>query len=250
MSIHVFEVLGVMDVPSFIIGRVQPSENIWTEIRRGVAMTVPKPNSVYDVDIEVVTRLPKDLLDIFAVLDTQSEDLTSCSLWNWQGRVTTPLNTHLWDCWRYAGILGARRRARQRTTVSLPPTLLHQTEKAKGPDSSIQVPKNDVVLSRLISSFDATRRIITSAHSNEEQSHLFRALLYPFMMASLEISLLKANPDARQILANSRADLRVQVPRATTAVALELLDEAWNSGNDSFNIDEAAKRRGQEVALF
>ncbi|EWZ46286.1 hypothetical protein FOZG_02438 [Fusarium oxysporum Fo47] len=79
---HALELLAVMDIPQLVLGRVCPSLGLWKRFREaqdsweGGRMT----------DVEVVSGMPMDLLDIFA--DAEHDDtenlILRLSLWEWQ----------------------------------------------------------------------------------------------------------------------------------------------------------------------
>ncbi|WP_234038542.1 hypothetical protein, partial [Erythrobacter sp. YJ-T3-07] len=106
-----------MDMPSFVLGRVNPSRQIWKRIT-GAETT---PNAQLLTEMEVVTGMPRSMLDVFDRLGEDDSIMTEKLFWEWKTPDDTSPQLHYWHSWRYAGILETRRRrkcSREKTTVS------------------------------------------------------------------------------------------------------------------------------------
>lgn len=237
---HILEVLGIMDMPSFLVGRIHPSLGIWKCVRR---LRSERSDLVLG-QVEIVTGMPRSLLDIFADFADPEHALkgAEAQFWAWPGCKGTFDQCHLWDAWRFAGILDARRRLRQREShVAL-----------ESSTSCAPVPRqdNEPVLCRLMALFDVLVRKLQSA-DRLEPALLTKALVYPFAMASLEISLLSVNQSWVSTLREFRS---VFFRDGNMTVVHEklftLLDQAWELDDASFDIDRAVRALDLEIGMF
>lgn len=235
ISWHLLEVLGVMDLPSFVVGRRHPSLGTWKRVR---SFVVPSGEAAHG-RVEVVTGMPRDLLDIFADI-WQPEGRAIARFWNWQGTITDPILKHRCDSWRYAGILDARRRHALWASR-------HQYMLAE--DGTSTVYDFTHVFSALLSSLDAFCMDCNLA-GHDEKSFLNHGLLYPIFVASLETRLLEASPSWKQRLDNIMSRISDGLRIDYTKPLFELLDEAWACRDEVFDIELVAYRRGIEIALF
>ncbi|KAK7571046.1 hypothetical protein V3481_007115 [Fusarium oxysporum f. sp. vasinfectum] len=233
---HLIEVLGVMDLPSMVIGRINPSIGVWKLLRRlQDGREQGRTNGV-----EVVSGVPRSLLDIFAGMADNDPEYTEGRLRSWPGHVGESLQCHLWESWRLAGILEIRRRQRME-------------RKARGlekrdDDTSKQTPHTEVVLCRLISAIDALQR----AYQEPRNQHLLvhNGLKYPVFYASLEVPLLKMHSAWKRTLDEVRSSFFSKDSFALTRVLFHFLDEAWEDGTSTFDIESAARSREIEIAIF
>ncbi|KAM0341698.1 hypothetical protein ACHAPU_009946 [Fusarium lateritium] len=218
---HVLEVLGVMDLPSMAVGRINPSIGIWKSLRR---LQDDLPDGRAD-GIEVVSGMPRFLLDIFAGMVDNDPEYTEERFWSWAGQI---------------GILQVRRRQRM-------------DKKARGiqgrDDNAAKItPDTEVVLCRLISSIDALEK----AYEEPRNKHLLvhNGLPFPVLNAGLEVPLLKMHPTWKRTLDEVKSSFLTKDPFALTRVMFELLDEAWEDGTSTFDIEAAARSRNVELAIF
>lgn len=87
------EVLGVMDLPVFTVGRQTPSACIWYNCCR------------HQTGIEPYSCLPYSFLDLLSTIeDAGTED----RLWSWSYQHTDPIQQSVWEATRLASILYAR----------------------------------------------------------------------------------------------------------------------------------------------
>ncbi|KAF9731769.1 hypothetical protein PMIN02_008378 [Paraphaeosphaeria minitans] len=240
-SHHVLEVLGVMDMTSFLIGRLHPSIGIWKRMRDLRSDTSHRVLG----DIEAVTGLPRTLLDIFSEITEECSGISDIEamFWCWTGCVGTIDQCHLWDSWRYAGILDVRRRWRNRWVPNAP--CGNHVFNSLDPAAS-----NEAVLCRLVASLDALSRKAKTV-GGVEPSFLNKGLMFPFTLANLEIPLLKANPSWKSTLEEFQSVFlsndNVTLGGSTVLI---LIKEAWEAGIYSFDIDQAARHRGVEIGIF
>lgn len=240
-SQHVLEVLGVMDMTSFLVGRLHPSLGIWKRVR---GLRSDASHRVLG-DIEAVTGLPRTLLDIFSEITEQCDGNSHVEslFWGWTGCVGTLDQCHLWDSWRCAGILDVRRRLHCRFAPKTPGGSLIL-------DTVYQGGNNEAILCRLVASLDAlTRKAVTVG--GLEPSFLSKGMMFPFTLANLEVPLLKANPSWKCALEKFQSVFlsNDDVTLGGSAV-LTLINQAWEVGTYSFDIDRAATQQGIEVGIF
>ncbi|KAI3535806.1 hypothetical protein CSPX01_11144 [Colletotrichum filicis] len=224
------ELMGLMDMPTFVRGRSTLSLGIWKRLRVAQGSIGMKRGG-----IQSVSSLPRSLLDIFA--NIQDEDSDTYFL-QWFGETGEIPQIHLWEAYRLAGILTGRRlRIRANTGIT-----------AAASTSCPATPSAEVLLGRLVASMDA----LCDATSRPEYSQLLttNALLYPYVAARLEVAILLRQPTWMESLRRVTEKYQPYGKTANARNITEMLDEAWDSGDDAYDIDEQARRRNVEVALF
>ncbi|KAM0430879.1 hypothetical protein ACHAPT_005511 [Fusarium lateritium] len=233
---HVLEVMGVMDLPSMVIGRAGQSVGVWKLLRK--LQDTHRDGRV--VGVEVVSGMPMSLLDIFASILDNDAEYTENRLWTWPGQLGEYLQCHLWDCWRFSAILEVRRRHRLERKQKGVETNNDQGSRA--------VPNTELILCRLMSSMDALHR----AFELPQNQHLLvhNGLMYPLVTVSLEVPLLQDHPDWKHTIDSVRSTFLERDTFNLINVIFELLDEAWQTGTSTFDMEEAARERGVEIALF
>ncbi|KAF4344550.1 transcriptional regulatory protein pro-1 [Fusarium beomiforme] len=218
---HLLEVLGVMDLPSMVIGRINPSIGIWKLLRRHQ----DDSDVGRATGIEVVTGIPRSLLDIFSGMVDNDPDYTESRFWAWPGHV---------------GVLEVRRRERMgRKARGLP---------ERDDDTTKKSPDAEVVLCRLISSIDALQKAFEEPRNQHLLVH--NGLPYPVLTAGLEVPLLKCHPTWKATLDDVRGSFLQHGPFNLLSAMFEMLDEAWADGTSTFDIDGAARSRNFELAIF
>lgn len=233
---HLLEVLGVMDLPSSVIGRVNPSIGVWKLFRR----LQDDRDEGRATGVEVVSGIPRSLLDIFASILDNDPEYTETRFWDWPGQVGESLQCHYWECWRLAGILEIRRRRRmERKARGLPDR--EDGTSGKGPDT-------EVVLCRLISSIDALQKAFEEPRNQHLLVH--NGLPYAVVNAGLEVPLLKQHPTWKATLDDVRRSLLGTDSFDLINTVFEMLDEAWANGTNTFDIESAARSRNFELAIF
>ncbi|KAF5983635.1 transcriptional regulatory protein pro-1 [Fusarium bulbicola] len=218
---HLLEVLGVMDLPSSVIGRVNPSIGVWKLFRR----LQDDRDEGRTTGVEVVSGIPRSLLDIFASIMDNDPEYTETRFWDWPGQV---------------GILEIRRRRRmERKARGLPDR--EDGTSSKGPDT-------EVVLCRLISSIDALQKAFEEPRNQHLLVH--NGLPYAVVNAGLEVPLLKQHPTWKATLDDVRKSLLSTDSFDLINTVFEMLDEAWANGTNTFDIESAARSRNLELAIF
>lgn len=238
-SRQALESLGVMDLPSFLLGRKSPAIGIWNSFRN--AQDSWKQGRLDGV--EPVTGVPRSLLDIFAAMADEPGNDIALRFWSWQGDGGDPAQRYLWDCWRFSGILDVRRRRCQRySNVDFTPT-------AQGDDESKDLaPDTDTILCRLMDSIEAVHQ--TFSIPCPKNLPFYHGLVYPLMTISLEVSHLKGRPKWKQTLVEVRYRIEEISPFRLARMAFKLLDDAWLEESSDFDIEDVARRMGVEIALL
>ncbi|KAM0202724.1 hypothetical protein ACHAQI_010667 [Fusarium lateritium] len=183
--------------------------------------------------------MPMCLLDILADMLAEDAGDAVTNLWMWPGEVGEYLQCHLWDSWRLAGILHVRRQERCK----------RQEQSDASRDKMVNgVPRNGVVLCRLM----ATIQVLQSASAQPENQHLLikNGLVYPLVIASLEVPLLKRHPEWKRTIDQTRRLFEIKKKHKLVSVTFEILDEAWQDGSTCFDIDGVARSRGVEIAVL
>ncbi|KAF4435129.1 Transcriptional regulatory pro-1 [Fusarium acutatum] len=218
---HLLEVLGVMDLPSSVIGRVNPSIGVWKLFRR----LQDDRDEGRATGVEVVSGIPRSLLDIFASIMDNDPEYTETRFWDWPGQV---------------GILEIRRRQRMERKARGLPDREDGTSR-KGPDT-------EVVLCRLISSIDALQKAFEEPRNQHLLVH--NGLPYAVVNAGLEVPLLKQHPTWKATLDDVRKSLLGTDSFDLINTIFEMLDEAWANGTNTFDIESEARSRNLELAIF
>lgn len=262
---HLIEVMGVMDMPTFAVGRQNPNIGIWRRYCR--------KNGRPDEDVEPVSGLPRSLLDIFACI---GEGATEETFWDWPGERGSFLQCHLWEAFRLAGILACRQlqqrqtRLRQRQQRQLlngqlvgGPKLKDYPPSSSSPSSASspttpssswssrqpRLPRTEILVARILASLDALRRACTEpTEPTEKDSLIINAIEYPIFVAGLEVDLMNANPEWKRAIMECFADRYRQETGEENRLATQLLEELWTRGEGDVN--ELARERGLELGLF
>jgi hypothetical protein len=220
---HLLEVMGVMDLPIFAIGRQTPCIGIW---RRYCQRAEPRGG------VQSVSGLPRALLDMFAGIGFET---TEQSCWDWPGNPGSFLQCYLWEAHRLAGILTLRQQARLPGNQQSPNVSAWRQPGACPADATILV-------GRILANLDALR--LACAERPEEDTFIQNAKNYPLFAAGLEITVLRPRPDwqkkIRSFLLLTRQD----------ELILSLLEEMWRRDDSNFSVDQVAQERGVEMGLL
>ena len=238
---YIVEIICVLDIPIFFLGRISSSRGLWEEFR-GVQSTW----SDGQLDgVEQISGLPRALLDIIARCHNDFEDVER-DLWQWPGEVSGWFHDcHLWDCYRFACMLGIRRQRLQDSCK-----YSTEVKPSESINTGTNFPESRLVLFRLLSCLGALLNECEGRQARPFQ--IQRLALFPLVQASLQISLLKAQPRWRVALKCMRDKVLAldRGPTHQTVLLFEILDEAWESGSDKFDAAGAARRRGAEFTIF
>lgn len=238
---HSIEVLSIMDMDIMVIGRMTPSMNVWRHLRK--VQDSWKGGRLGGV--ETVSGLPRSLLDILADMRESSARDIESQLWAWPGEIGEHAQCMLWDCWRYTAVLHVRRLNRSRRKLA--PS---DDENRPGPQSgdNTPFPSREVVMCRLAASVYALYRAVEMPANHHLLVH--NGLMYPLVIGSLEVPILNTHPEWKQVFDDVRSSfLRKDSFRLINMVD-EVLEEAFREGTDTFDIEQAAKARGVEIAVF
>ncbi|EXF75885.1 hypothetical protein CFIO01_00370 [Colletotrichum fioriniae PJ7] len=104
----------------------------------------------------------------------------------------------------------------------------------------------EILVGRLVAAIDA----LCDTRNRPEYSHLrtSNSLLYPYVAARLDVATLRRRPSWMESL---RRACDISQPYGETANAgniARMLDEAWEVGDDDYDINLQAKRRNAEIA--
>jgi hypothetical protein len=220
---HFFiEIMAVMDIPTFVRGRDTLTNGIWVQVRS--AQRVHNDDTLAS-GINTLSGLPRSLLDIFANIQDESAESRFLS---WPGEVGEVPSSHLWEAYRCAGVLTSRR--------------IRKTHHRD------QVVSAEILMSRLIAALDA----LCETRRRPEYSAVLatNALLYPLVASRLEVSLLRRHTTWLDALKRMQQLCRPYGETKNARYVLEMLEEAYDTNDDDYDLDEQARRRQTEVTLF
>lgn len=221
---HLMEVMGVMDMPVFVIGRRTPHLGVWREHRQ----SMPDNIDLNKHNVEAVSGLPHSLLDLFAGI---GQDTTEMDLWNWPGEKGSTSQCQLWESHRLAGMLSVRRY--QRRSGSLAAEMIPNQR---------HLPDNEILVLRILSSIEA---ILTAEKS---RFLVINAINYPVLTAGLELEVLRNNPEYRDLI--RRFFTASQKGDFVNKLLQRLLDDLWDIDNVDLDINDLARSEGIETGLF
>lgn len=221
---HLLEVMGVMDLPCFAVGRQTPCIGIW---RRYCQPAGPRQG------IEPVTGLPRSLVDLFAGIGLET---TEQSFWDWPGEAGSFLQCYLWEAHRLAGILTLRRHARTREKSRELSGLSAWRQPSACPADAT------VLVSRILANLDALR--LACVERPAEDIFINNAVVYPYFVAGLEAEVMNRNPQWQVVIRN-RASTSKQ-----DAILMELLEEMWQRNDPTLNVDNLAQAKDIEMGLL
>lgn len=238
---HLIEVMGVMDLPTFTVGRQNPSIGVWRKYCRS--------SGARGEDVEQVSGLPRSLLDIFSCIGAGTIEET---FWDWPGEPGNFLQCHLWEAFRLAGILACRQQQRQWRRHSLGQEM--DASSPATPSSSlssrqVRLPRSEILVARILASLDALRRACADPTEKDKGTLILNAIEYPVFIAGLEADLVNRNPEWKKAIKECFADRYRQESGEQNRLVTELLEEVWMAG-DGVDVNELAVRRGVELGLF
>ncbi|XHG09637.1 hypothetical protein AWENTII_012683 [Aspergillus wentii] len=224
---HLIEVMGVMDLPTFAVGRQNPCLGIWRRYCRSNTWAGEQHSDRSQV--EVVSGLPRSLLDIFSGIGegTKEEDF-----WNWLGAEGSFGQMQLWQAYKLAGILTLRSRS-----------------SANSYESQMTLPKTAILVSQILSSIDAIRR--ASDDSEQQDTLIMNAINYPVFVAGLEVMIINSNAEWKELIRSCFMSSHLRSEYGfEDRLLLEILEEAWKRNDERVDVDELAKARGTELGLL
>ncbi|KAJ5734463.1 hypothetical protein N7493_003249 [Penicillium malachiteum] len=221
---HLLEVMGVMDLQCFSVGRQTPCIGIW---HRYCQPTFPREG------VEPVSGLPRTLLDLFAGIGI---DTTEQSFWDWPGEVGSFLQCYLWEAHRLAGILTLRRHARSKEENS---RNMRSVSNWRQPGAC---PADAAVLvARILANLDALR--LACAERPKEDTFIKNAVLFPVVVAGLEVSVICKNTQWQETIRKCTLGSRQD------EILLDLLEEMWQKNDPILSVDNLARARGVEMVM-
>ncbi|KAE8310308.1 C6 finger domain protein [Aspergillus transmontanensis] len=238
---HLLEVMGVMDLPTFTVGR-STSLGFW---RQHCCNRASLQHPLGD-EIEVVSGLPRSLLDIISCI---GHGATEEDFWNWPGSPGSLTQHQLWEAYRLAGML-AIRYGHLLLVPQSSGTLTGSTVQANEASSRpLMLPSTTVIASRIVSHLDALRRAFTETEG--AGSLIFNAIKYPAFIAGLQADIINAQPELKDVLrcCLSTYDHPHGFER-DFELLLEVLEEWWSHHHDMANAHELALARGMEIGLL
>jgi hypothetical protein len=238
---HLFEVMGVMDLPTFAIGRQHPHLGFWRRHCRNRGST---DGSSGGDEVEVVSGLPKSLVDIFSCIGEGGA--TEEDFWDWPGAQGNFLQCQLWEAYRLAGML-ANRHGQVHFPLSWGEGVLQPGDGEK--QRHRPLPSTAVIVSRIFSCVDAIHR--ASEEPEGRDTLIMNAVPYPVFIAGLQTEVMNNDPALKQLVRSHLIlDSNGSVRRKQCKLELELLEEYWRYSSGTVSIHQLAQARGIELGLF
>ncbi|KAL2854838.1 hypothetical protein BJY01DRAFT_204879 [Aspergillus pseudoustus] len=232
---HLLEVLGIMDLPMLTIGRKQPAFGVWKRYCRDRS----------DPDgIEVVSGLPKTLLDLFSSIDECV--VTEEDFWNWPGARGSLMEYQLWEAYRSAGMLNIRYPDVLLPLCAQPSRCMdEQPPRVRKPHT----PSTEILVARILSNIDSICRV--SAGEEGQKNLVLNATQYPVLVAGLQTEIVNGDPELKRVI---QTCLSINTRRAEANRRLyRILEEWWQAdgkAHSAANIHEIAEKQGMELGLF
>lgn len=230
---HLLEVMGVMDISCFSVGRqLVPSKMNRQGSSIGIWRRYCQP-STSRRGVEPVSGLPRSLLDLFAGIGI---DTTEQSFWSWSGETGSFMQYYLWEAHRLAGILSLRRHS----SILLKNTVACEMIAPSHPKNcSVDA---TTLVARILANLDALR--LACAERPEEDRFIKNAILYPLFVAGLEIRVMCKNVQWQKTIQNCFLGSRQD------QILLDLLQEMWTRADPDLNVDDLARERQMEMGLL
>ncbi|KAL5355112.1 hypothetical protein BJX96DRAFT_2026 [Aspergillus floccosus] len=228
---HLLEVMGVMDLPTFAIGRQNPSLGFWKAY-----CTIRQKQSPDDDGVEVMSGIPRSLIDIFSRIEEGGA--TEEDFWNWPGCKGTLTQHQLWEAYRMAGILTVRHGQLHQG----PPTARPQAPR------NPRIPETGILVPRILSCLDAICR--ASVEPDGKDSLILNAIHYPVFVAGLQSKIINTDPAYKHVirrcffLRRNHSEIGVD-----GNLLLELLEECWQNPAGDTDVHALARSRGVELGL-
>ncbi|KAH1319402.1 hypothetical protein KXV81_008131 [Aspergillus fumigatus] len=227
---HLFEVMGIMDLPTFSIGRRHPHLGFW----RRYCCKGKSPAEI-ETGVEVVTGLPRSLLTIFAFI---GKGTTEICFWDWPGAQGTFIQCQLWEAYRLAGVWVVRHGGPgfprpSGTEATLDPAMRR----------GVTLTSTSVIVSRLLSSVDAVCR--ATLDPERWDTLIINAIAYPVCVAGLQSGILQRDPAMKELVRKNLL-LTAEGPiwNRQYRLLLNLLEEYWTYPVGAVDIDQLAQARG------
>ena len=241
-SLQAIEVMGVMDLPTFVIGRQTPSLGIWRRFRSGKLIRFTKgPDAV-----EPMCGLPRSLIDL---LSYDGDVSTEEGLYLWPGLVGSILQCHLWEAYRLAAILDIRRRRADGSSFTATTAQPLEYDRTSG-QTPLTLPSNAVLVSRAMSAMNALRE--GAEHLSKTDMLVANAVLYPLFTLGLEVARSEACEEWQDLIDKWfqwQIDLN---PSVSTDLAWQLIKDVSQVRKHGVlsSPDDIARDRGVEVGLL
>lgn len=228
---HAVETLGFMDMPTFVIGRKPLSRGIWRRYRQCQLLHQQDRKG----GIEPVSGLPRSLLDLFSRIEEPNIEI---EFQLWPGEPGEYLQCQLWEAYRLAGVLMAKR---QRLSEICSDT------SDSPPQSSVVVSNTDAYIYRLFSALEAVWLGSVQAHTGG--SLVMNAFTYPAFVSGLEVKFLKEKPHWADRLQQYFQDIQQQYHDNSSKNAWEFLQNLSAAYERDGEVCNLSNYRGPEISL-
>lgn len=232
--ISAIEVMGVMDIDVFCVGRQSPSLKAWRRHREGQFVRYEEePDTV-----QSMAGLPRSLLDLLAIAN---DELTQEQIWLWPGCEGTYLQCQLWEAYRFSVMLFIEERDSLRS-----PTSFHHSPTGV----IIKLPSHNLILTRALSAIDAVYN--GQSKPDAANSLVLNAMYFPLFQVSVEV-LSSEDQDGRHALVEKWFDKLIEKDVfENTKQAWTIAQAIGRKRREGFQCtpDEVARSMGIELGLF
>lgn len=228
---HAVETLGVMDLPTFVVGRQPLSRGIWRRYRQCQAMCEQERSG----GIEPVSGLPRSLIDLFSRIEEPNIEI---DFQLWPGEAGEYMQCQMWEAYRLAGVLMAKR---LRLSKADPNTAVSPSE------SNNAAPNTHAYVHRLFSALEAVW--LGSAQAQTGGSLIMNAIFYPTFVSGLEVDFLAVNPHWADKLTQYFHDIQQRCHDHSSKNAWEFLQEFSAAYEQDKDFRNMLNHRGLEISL-
>jgi hypothetical protein len=200
--------------------------------------------------IEIVSGLPRSLIDILATVD--ADDASEASFWNWPGAPGSLLQCHLWEAYRLAGILTIRHAQLHtpRRSQDAPSPTADSGSEGSGCGEKATFASTEVIVTRIVSHLDAITRASVAPDAPKD-SLISNAIDYPGFVAGLQVDILNEKADLKNAIRSCFAARKGSLDHSERSFhLLEILEEWWTCAGGSTTIHDLARSRGLEIGLL
>lgn len=227
---HAVETLGVMDLPTFVIGRRPLTRGVWQRYRR----CQPERKG----GIEPVSGLPRSLLDLFSRVEEPDIEI---DLQLWPGEAGDYLQCQLWEAYRLAGVLMAKRLRRSEPYPSTPDS---------PPGSDAPDPSAHAYALRLFSALESVWLGFTQEHRDTGDSLVMNAFMYPAFVGGLEVEFLRLNPYWEDKLQQYFQDIQERYHDYSSKNAWQFLQDFSATYEQDREFRNMSSSKGLEISLI
>ena len=229
------EVMGIMDIARFSIGRQTPSLQAWRRYREGKLVKYEEQADA----VQSMVGLPRSMLDLVAM---DNDQLSEEQVLLWPGCEGSYLQCQLWEAYRFTLMLTVRQHKEQLQS----PQLLERKLCL-----NVALPSTSLLMTRALSSIDAIFN--GTAQTDAVDSLVLNAIYWPLFHISLMV-LSSEDMDGRHTQIRDWWELLISKdePAMNTRNAWEVIQSVTSQHRQGIysDPDQVAMTFAYEVCLF